>query len=212
VSRRVPSEEVKLIRTAAACDDQATVKLFRRFAGAIRHAIGRFASRPEDREDLHSEVVIRLLADDKRALRNWEPRAPFAAYASSVAAHHCIDWIRSEGKLPPTQVDPAALGHGSMIELLQATHPAPLDEEPEQVLTQSERRTMVAEGLAELSADDRLVLFLRYEQGMNGVEVAQALGLSHGAARQRIFRALRRLEQILEDEPAVFEDVAGSES
>ena len=185
VSRKVSSEEVKLVRTAAACDEQATVKLFRRFAGAIRHAISRFASRPEDREDLHSEVVIRLLADEKRALRNWEPRPPFAAYVSSVAAHHCIDWMRAEGKLPPAQVDPAALGHGSMIELLQETHPAPIDREPERLLTQAERRAKVAEGLTELSADDRLILFLRYEQGMNGVEIDTAVNCAVSTAIQR---------------------------
>lgn len=185
---------MRLIRTAARCNKEATRTLCERFAGAIHHAVSRFAASPEDREDLHSDVIVRLLADEKRALRNWRPRAPFAAYVSSIAANHCIDWLRAEGKLPPAHVDPAAIGHGSMIDLLQETLPAPAHESPEAALDSAELRRVVEEALAGLNADDRLILLLRYEQEMSGPEIASALGLSHTAARQRLFRALRRLE------------------
>ncbi len=147
MKRKVQSDEVRLVKTAAACDEQATLALCRRFAGAIRHAVSRFASSAEDREDLHSEVVVRLLADDKRALRRWQPRAPFAAYVSSVAAHHCIDWMRGEGRLPPTTLDPAGLGQGAMADFIEENLPAPSDG-PEAVLDQAEfRQTEIVQNL-----------------------------------------------------------------
>ena len=150
---------------------------------------------------------MRLLADNKRALRRWEPRAPFAAYVSSVAAHHCIDWMRGEGKLPPRRFDPAALGHDSVVDFIEETLPAPSDT-PEEALDQAQLRQTVADALQELSTDDRLVLYLRYEQDLNGVEIASALGISHVAARQRIYRALRRLENIMGGNPLTGDEEA----
>lgn len=202
VKRRVPADEVRLVKTAAACSEEATATLLQRFRGAICHAISRFAATPTDREDLHSEVVMRLLSDDKRALRHWQPHAPFAAYVSSIAAHHCIDWLRGEGRLPPHAEDTAALGHTSVVDFLEETMPAPSGN-PEEALDQAQFRQAVADALQELSADDRLILYMRYEQESTGVEIASALGISHVAARQRIYRALRRLENTLDDSPLI---------
>ncbi len=87
-----------------------------------------------------------------------------------------------------------------MAELLHETIPAPADANPAARLECFEGREEVVGALEQLSADDRLILFLRYEQDMTGHEIASALGVTHGAARQRIFRALRRLQDLLQAE------------
>lgn len=208
--REAPPNEIRLVRTAAACDDEATLTLCRRFAAAIRHTVGRFTAHVEERDDLHAEVVVKLLADDKRALHRWKPHSPFAAYVSSIAANHCIDWIRARGRLPPSEVDPVALGHASMTELLQESVLAPLEQAPEEQLIQAELSEKVASALAQMTADDRLILLLRYEQDLSGAEIASALSISNSAARQRIFRALRRLAKLIDDDQADGGDGAAS--
>lgn len=200
--RGASADEIRLVRTAAACNEKATLTLCRRFAAAIRHAVARFTSNAEERDDLHSEVVVKLLADEKRALHRWQPRSPFAAYVSSIAANHCIDWMRTNNSLPPSQLDPAALGHGSMTELLQETLLAPAHETPEAQVLENVAGETVANALEQMTADDRLILLLRYEQDLSGVEIASALGISASAARQRIFRALRRLARLMDDSEA----------
>lgn len=61
----------------------------------------------------------------------------------------------------------------------------------------SDLATTDRQGLLELldlvSAADRRVLTLRFVYRLRGRELAQALGISHGAARTRLSRALRRL-------------------
>lgn len=50
--------------------------------------------------------------------------------------------------------------------------------------------------LAPLSADEQRVLYLAKVNGLDGDELAQELGISHGAARVRLTRALNKLREI----------------
>lgn len=73
-----------------------------------------------------------------------------------------------------------------------------------------DRTTMVA-ALAELDPDDREVLLLVGWDGQDGAGVAQVLGCSPGAARMRLVRARRRLEELLgrEQDEQVASDLWG---
>lgn len=57
----------------------------------------------------------------------------------------------------------------------------------------SERQAELHMLLLDLSTDDQRVLRLAVSFGMDGAALAQALGISPGAARMRLFRAIRRL-------------------
>jgi len=48
-----------------------------------------------------------------------------------------------------------------------------------------------------LSVRDRLVLKLRFAEGLSGPAIAEALSISHNAANLAVLKALRRLERIL---------------
>jgi RNA polymerase sigma factor (sigma-70 family) len=65
----------------------------------------------------------------------------------------------------------------------------------------SERAAEVdlANALMGLSADDRLVVALRYVLGMTSTEIGHATGLSAAGARTRLARALARLRKDLDD-------------
>ena len=70
---RLPSDDTELIRLAASCSKDAFCEVIDRFERYITLVIARFAPRQTDREDLRSEVVAKLLARKKRALKAWEP-------------------------------------------------------------------------------------------------------------------------------------------
>ncbi|HEX5165665.1 MAG TPA: sigma-70 family RNA polymerase sigma factor, partial [Thermomicrobiales bacterium] len=54
--------------------------------------------------------------------------------------------------------------------------------------------------LAGLPARDRELVLLRYSAGLNSSEIAEALGMSSGAARVRLMRVLQRLAAELGDD------------
>lgn len=195
MSQRLPSDDTDLIRLAASCDDEAFCEVIDRFDRYIASALRRYAHLPTDREDLRSEIVTKLLANRKRALRAWEPRASFGAYIATIAARHCMDWLRQRGRLPRARLADADSGPDCLLEEII---PAEDEAEPEHFMEACERRESIRAAIDELSSDDRLVLYLRFDQELTGVEIAELLGISHGAARQRLFRAVRRLEDHIE--------------
>jgi RNA polymerase sigma factor (sigma-70 family) len=58
----------------------------------------------------------------------------------------------------------------------------------------------LANALADLNADDRTLLALRYVAGLNSTELSRATGLSASGVRARLARLLERLRKELGDE------------
>lgn len=193
---RISRNETRLVELAASCDDEAFCALCDSYRQHLRVLVARYAPTRADREDIYAEIVARLLADRKRALRNWKPIAPFAAYLTTIAIRHCLNWLEQRSRTPSTLMLSAGADTDDLLEDLIA---AGEEHNPEQVLARRECRQQMHEALLELSAGDRLVLALRFEQGMSGPEIGRALGITPGAARQRIFKALRRLGRIVRE-------------
>jgi RNA polymerase sigma-70 factor (sigma-E family) len=79
-------------------------------------------------------------------------------------------------------------------ELPYAEPPDGLHEDP---AAASDLQLVVAEALAGLAPADRAVLVMRYLEDRSVSEVAQLLGVSEGAVRNRSMRALDRLRPLL---------------
>ncbi|MFO8082152.1 MAG: sigma-70 family RNA polymerase sigma factor [Armatimonadota bacterium] len=189
---RLPSDETRLVRLAASCDESAFCELIDRFDRCITSVVNRYASRPVDREDLRSEIVAKLLVRKKRALRTWKPTASFASYLSTIAARHCMDWLRRRGSLPRARL--TGESGGSPDILLEEVIAAGDGANPHHCIEAGHRRETICQAFDQLSSSDRLVLYLRFDQELSGGEIAGLLGITHGAARQRLFRAISRLE------------------
>lgn len=68
---------------------------------------------------------------------------------------------------------------------------------PEAAAVTSAERQIVLAGLNRLSADDRLILALRYFEDMTQSDIAQVLGCPVGTVKSRLSRAMSRLRQVL---------------
>jgi len=188
---RLPEHE--LIHLAATSNEEAFREVIRRFDRHITSVLRRYVSRRTDREDLRSEIIEKLLANNRRALRRWEPRASFGSYLATIAARHCMDWLTRRDRLPCVYLSSA--GNGASDGYLEETTPAGPNSQPQHHLEIGERRSSLREAITALSSSDRLILYLRFDQYLSGVQIANFLGISHGAARQRLFRAIGRLEE-----------------
>ncbi len=66
---------------------------------------------------------------------------------------------------------------------------------PSEAAILSEERQRLRDAFASLSRRDQLIVALRFGQEMTWTEIAEALGMSRGAAAQRFLRALEKISK-----------------
>ena len=125
---------------------------------------------PDEAADAAQETFLRFV----RSLPSYRDRGKPLAFLLTIARNVCADVYRRRGRV---------------WEQLDEEIPAP--EAPDE--------SGVREALNALSADQREVLELRYDQGLRVVEVARVLGVSRFAAARRISAALDALKAELDD-------------
>jgi RNA polymerase sigma-70 factor (ECF subfamily) len=140
-------------------------------------------------EDLTSEVYVRALAAwDRFDATRGSP----TAWLCGIAAHAIQEWRRRKRWISLT----------SSIEVVEGDRARGEDPEPERQLVRAEETARLGAALATLSERERDALALRFAAGLQAGEVGLILGLSPGATKMLLFRAIRRLREAIDVAPA----------
>ena len=176
------SDDAALV--AAACRDRREFAgLYERYADRLyRYALARTGSEAAA-DDIVSETMVAAL----EGIARFDPaRGSFAGWLFAIAARKLADRGRRQGRVQ------RLVGR---LRGAEAVHEDALD-----TIIRGEDAATVRRLLAGLSARDRELVLLRYSAGLNSSEIAEALGMSSGAARVRLMRVLQRLAADLGDE------------
>jgi len=145
---------------------------------AVRRTLRGFgASHAEsDAEDVAQEVFVRLVKDDFRLLRTYDPsRAALSTWLTLVARSVTIDQLRRR-RLPTVPLDEAA------------AHSAPT---PPPASSQALQELAVPPDL--LSPRQQLVLKLLFEDDLSVEEAARTLGVEAQTVRSTKHKAIEKL-------------------
>ncbi len=176
-----------IVHGLKAGDREAAAQLFDRYAGHLRRVLARVLGPDPDIPDLLQDVMVSALSsiqrlDDPRALRSWLTR--IAVFTARVRIRRRTRWrfmrFVAPEELPEPGVDP---------------HDAPA----------SETLRATYRVLGRLDADDRIAFALRFIDGMELTEVAQATSVSLATIKRRLSRAQLRFRELAGDEPALLE-------
>jgi RNA polymerase sigma-70 factor (ECF subfamily) len=129
-------------------------------------------------EDVTIEAFWRM----HQAHARFDPERGFEPWARRIATHAALDWLRRQK--PESSLTPA----------LWDTVPASPETDP--ALT-AEIRNKTVQAFARLPAKLRIAALLAVVEERPHKEVADALGISVGAVKLRVFRALRLLRRDL---------------
>ena len=172
---------LQMIRRGEAAGAEA---LFARHAEAILHFAGRMLGTHHDAEEICQDVFLKMI--DRAG--QYDGRAPLISWLLSIAANACRDHLRRRKRsrlLPLSAAAELTTGEPSAVATLVA----------------EERRAAVARALAALSEEQREALVLARYHGLPYAEVARTLGISEGAVKTRIFRAVETLKELLAAPP-----------
>ena len=146
-----------------------------------------------DAEDLTEQTFLQAYRHFERAQRESNGR-PLRPWLIRIAHNLAANYYRDRSRRPVTQLDDAAVLS------------APYD--TEEMVQGREELKEVLRGVSELPDDRREALIMRFALDMDNREIARALGRSEGATKVLIHRAIKQLQQGLEEESG---DEAGVE-
>jgi RNA polymerase sigma-70 factor (ECF subfamily) len=137
-----------------------------------------------DAEDLTEQTFLQAYRHFERALAESNGR-PLRPWLIRIAHNLAANYYRDRSRRPQTQLEDAAI-------ISDPHETADLVEEREELET-------VLAGVANLADDRREALIMRFALGMDNKEIARALGRSEGATKVLIHRAIKQLEQKLDE-------------
>ena len=138
-----------------------------------------------DAEDLTEQTFLQAYRHFERAQRESDGR-PLRPWLIRIAHNLAANFYRDRSRRPLTQLEDASVleePHGT-VELVE----------------EREELKEVLEGVSKLPEDRREALIMRFALGMDNREIARTLGRSEGATKVLIHRAIKQLEESLEDE------------
>ncbi len=163
-----------LLQRFALGEIDAFETLVRQFQGEIYAWTVRIVRNPAMAEELTAEALWRIY----RARHHFRPDSNFSAWARRIATNLAIDQLRRNQPEESLTVEPAG---------------AP---EPDRVI-EGETREKIRHAFRRLPAKLQVVATLALIEEQPYPEIADALGISVGAVKARVFRAVRILRKRL---------------
>lgn len=181
-----PRLDPDTLAAAKRLEPAAVAAIYDAFADAIFRYVSFRVRSPEDAEDLTDQVFLKMI----EALPAYDDRGlPFAAWLYRIARNLLVDRYRRSSREPVALSEAIeARGHGS---------------DPFAAAAGTLDREAVRQALGELTEEQRQVVVLRFIEGWDVAEVAEAMGRKTGAIHALQHRALGALQRALTRSGAV---------
>jgi len=175
-----PRLDPDTLAAAKRLEPAAVAAIYDAFANAIFRYVSFRVRSPEDAEDLTDQVFLKMI----EALPAYDDRGlPFAAWLYRIARNLLVDRYRRSAREPLALSESLeARGHGS---------------DPVAAAVSTLDREAVHSALGELTDEQRQVVVLRFIEGWDVEEVAEAMGRKPGAIHALQHRALGALQRAL---------------
>ncbi|HUG53406.1 MAG TPA: RNA polymerase sigma factor [Vicinamibacteria bacterium] len=180
-------DEAQAVARARDGDTEAFRLLVERHSRDVFRLAFRMTGNEHDAEDVVQEAFLKAY----RNLAAFEERARFGSWLHRIAANCAYDLLR------------ARVRHDEHLDRRADADDDPalavptLDPGPDRLAAGGEVRRRLQAALVRLSALERSAFTLRHVEGMSIAEISRALDLDASAAKQSVFRAVRKLRQAL---------------
>lgn len=171
-----PSDEV-LMQSVGRGDLHAFDQIVLRHQSGAWSVAYRFLGDSDEAEDMVQKAFLRILD----AADRYKPTATFRTYLYRVLTRLCIDHARKKRPIPT----------GELPEM-----PAPGPTQAQRI-ERIETESAIRKALDALPPKYRMVIVLRYFEGLSGAEIAEAMKTSPKGGERLLERARQSLEPLL---------------
>lgn len=142
----------------------------------------------EDALDISQEVFIKVY----HSLHSFRSESKFSVWLYRIVSNACLDFLRSRSRRAEDSLSVEDGEGGTQERELRDERYA-----PERLLERKLTRDALQRALLALPEEQRKILLLRELQGLSYEEIGRVLSIESGTVKSRIFRARRKLCEIL---------------
>ncbi len=161
-------------------DDEAFRRLFETHRDRVYSIALRYSGDRAAAMDIAQDTFLKLLS----ALQNFQGNASFDSWLYRIVVNSCLDYKRRGRRLIPFL--------DGLLDAVAAPAESVLNR-----LMRDEREQTVQEIVSRLPPDQRIVVVLRYTEGLSYDQIAESVGCSSGTVASRLNRAHKVLERRL---------------
>lgn len=176
-----------LLKRAQNGDEDAFEELFEELR-ATAFAVALRTVGANDAEDVVMEAFLKAW----QTLPRFKGRSSLKTWLHRITYNCCVDTLRKRQRRREDQFTEDEDGRS----ILDKT-PDPSQENAREVVSRREIVKEVGDALEELKGAHRIVLQLRYKDGMSYTEIAAATGASIGTVMSRLFYGKQQLQKVL---------------
>ena len=183
-----PKEELNLIKQASGGDKEAFERLVLENQVNVYNLALKLMKNQEDAADAAQEAFLKAYLK----LKDFRGDSRFSAWLYRLTYNTCIDLLRKSQRAATVSLVRSTEDEDEQSIDLADTVPG-----PEEQIEMRETREIVRREMERLPEEQYRILVMRELAGMSYGEIAQAVGISEGTVKSRIFRARSRLAQEL---------------
>ena len=191
-------EEMQIIAKVLGGDTDAFEALVNDQKKIVFNLALRMVGNEEDAYDLSQEAFLKAFT----SLSTFRGDCKFSSWLYKLTTNLCLDFIRKRNR---QKVIPLVYenedGESEYLEIPDETYA------PEAKTEQKQLRESVQAGLNKLPAQQREILVLREIGGLRYDEISKQLNIEEGTVKSRIFRARKKLCEILSKDGNISEEL-----
>jgi RNA polymerase sigma-70 factor, ECF subfamily len=170
--------------------NDADVEVFLSLVERHRRYLYNLAFRITGNEQDAKDVVQDCLFNAYLRLDQFERRADLRTWLNRILVNCALDHLRSLRRRPDMH-NPKPIA--DIAEVAMSSSP-----DPERLAARADWRRQVGAVMDTMSPLERVTFTLRHFEGCSIAQIAQRVGIGDNAAKQHIFRAVRKLRLALE--------------
>jgi RNA polymerase sigma-70 factor (ECF subfamily) len=169
-------------------DREAFRVLVERHSRNIFKAVYRMTNNQEDADEIVQETFLRAY----KSLARFQERSSFYTWIYRIAMNRTLDVLSAKKPTRTVQISESPEPEEDEIQLASPT-PG-----PERALLSRELKGSIAEAMQRLTPTEKIAFTIRHMEGRSIDDVSEALGIRKVAARNTVFRAVKKLRMALE--------------
>ncbi len=185
--------DAAVVAQVLAGDRDAFRVLVERHGRNLYHVAYRMTGNEQDSQEIVQETFLRAY----KALERFEMRSNFGTWIYRIAVNRTLDFLSTK-KTQMQNKDNYQITDNPDPENSREIQIAAPQPGPDRLLVSAEMKTKMAQALGLLTPVERVAFTMRHMEGRSVDEISQALKVKNSAAKNTIFRAVRKLRQQLE--------------